>query len=74
MAITYHFDTVLTEGRNKGKTVKEVFDKHPDFIFKTLKKWSVNKVHNKEFDDEVLAAARITKIVHDPDLEERVED
>ena len=59
----YHFNTVLTEGRYNGKTIQEVFDNHPDFIMKTLKKWAINKVMDKEFDDEILEAAHITKHV-----------
>lgn len=57
----YHFNTEITEGRYKGKTIEEVFSKHPDFIFKTIKKWAINGVNNKTFDDEVLAAAHISK-------------
>ena len=53
----YHFDTVLQEGRYKGKTVQEVFDKNKDTIFKLIKKYGYS------FDDEVLAAAHITKTV-----------
>ena len=59
--ITYTFDTVLTEGKEKGKTLREVFEKNPRFIFETIKKWSADKVRNKEFSDEVLEAAHIHK-------------
>lgn len=64
MAKIYKFDTVLEDGRYKDKTVQEVFQNHPDFIFKTLQKWAANGVKDKEFDDEVLKAAHITKTVH----------
>lgn len=64
MTKIYKFDTVLEDGRYKDKTVQEVFQNHPDFIFKTLQKWAANGVKDKEFDDEVLKAAHITKTVH----------
>lgn len=63
MTKIYYFDTVLEDGRYKDKTVQEVFLTHPEFIFKTLKKWAANGVKDKEFDDEVLKAAHITKTV-----------
>lgn len=55
----YHFDTELTEGKLKGKTVQEAFDEDKKIIFKLIKKYKLS------FDDEVLAAAGIKKIVHD---------
>jgi hypothetical protein len=63
--VIYNFDTVLPEGRHKGKTVREVFDKDKSNIFKLIKKYGYS------FDDEVLAAAHITKIVrnHEARLE-----
>lgn len=64
MTKIYKFDTVLEDGRYKDKTVQEVFENHPDFIFKTLKKWAINGIKDKEFDDEVLKAAHITKKVN----------
>ena len=61
----YNFDTVLEEGRHKGKTVREVFDKDRSNIFKMIKKYGYS------FDDEVLAAAHITKTIrnHEARLE-----
>jgi len=64
MTKIYKFDTVLEDGRYKNKTVLEVFQNHPDFIFKTLQKWAINGIKDKEFDDEVLKAAHITKKVN----------
>ena len=58
----YNFDTVLQEGRQKGKTVREVFDKDRSNIFKLIKKYGYS------FSDEVLAAAHITKIVRDREI------
>jgi hypothetical protein len=55
----YHFDTELTEGKLKGKTVQEAFDEDKKIIFKLIKKYKYS------FDDEVLAAAGIKKIVRD---------
>ena len=55
----YHFDTELTEGKLKGKTVQEAFDEDKKIIFKLIKKYKYI------FDDEVLAAAGIKKIVRD---------
>lgn len=54
----YHFDTELTDGKYKGKTVKEVFNEDNKVIFKLIKKYKYS------FDDEVLAAAGIKKMVH----------
>jgi hypothetical protein len=64
MTKIYKFDTVLEDGRYKNKTVLEVFRNHPDFIFKTLQKWAINGIKDKEFDDEVLNAAHIIKKVN----------
>jgi len=58
----YNFDTVLQQGRQKGKTVREVFDKDRSNIFKLIKKYGYS------FSDEVLAAAHITKIVRDREV------
>lgn len=58
----YNFDTVLQEGRQKGKTVREVFDKDRSNIFKLIKKYGYS------FSDEVLAAAHITKIVRNREV------
>lgn len=55
----YHFDTELTEGKLKGKTVQEAFSEDKKIIFKLIKKYKYS------FDDEVLAAAGIKKIVRD---------
>lgn len=55
----YHFDTELTEGKLKGKTVQEAFNEDKKIIFKLIKKYKYS------FDDEVLAAAGIKKIVRD---------
>lgn len=57
----YHFDTLLTEGRFKDdhKTVQEAFDEDHGIIFNLIKKYKYN------FDDEVLAAANITKTIRD---------
>lgn len=56
---TYHFDTELTEGRLKGKTVREAFNEDKKVIFNLIKKYKCN------FDDEVLAEAGIKKVVRD---------
>lgn len=61
MAIVYDFDTVIQNGKEKGMTVREAFEKDNRFVFETIKKWSADKVRNKEFSDDVLAAAHITK-------------
>lgn len=53
----YHFDTELTEGKLKGKTVQEAFNDDKKVIFNLIKKYKYS------FDDEVLAAAGIKKIV-----------
>jgi hypothetical protein len=53
----YHFDTELTEGKLKGKTVQEAFNDDKKVIFNLIKKYKLS------FDDEVLAAAGIKKIV-----------
>lgn len=58
----YNFDTVFQEGRYKGKTVQEVFDKDKSNIFKLIKKYGYS------FDDEVLAAAHITKIIRNHEV------
>jgi len=58
----YNFDTVLQQGRQKGKTVREVFDKDRSSIFKLIKKYGYS------FSDEVLAAAHITKIVRNREV------
>lgn len=55
----YHFDTVLTEGKFKDKTVREAFEGDKKNVFGLIKKYGYS------FDDEVLAEAGITKIVHD---------
>ena len=55
----YHFDTELTEGKLKGKTVQEAFNNDKKVIFNLIKKYKLS------FDDEVLAAAGIKKIVRD---------
>lgn len=55
----YHFDTELTEGKLKGKTVQEAFNNNKKVIFNLIKKYKLS------FDDEVLAAAGIKKIVRD---------
>lgn len=59
----YTFDTVIDSGPEKGMTVREAFDQNRRFVFETLKKWSADKVRNKEFSDDVLKEAGITKIV-----------
>ena len=61
---TLNFNTVLTDGKYNGKTVSEVFNKNPKFVFDTIKKWAINGINDKEFADEVLKEAKITKIVH----------
>ena len=63
MAIVYDFDTVIPSGKEKGMTVREAFEKDRRFVFETIKKWSADRVRNKEFSDEVLAAAHITKTI-----------
>ncbi len=55
----YHFDTVLTEGRFKDKTVREAFEADKKNVFGLILKYGYS------FDDEVLTEAGITKIVHD---------
>ena len=54
----YHFDSVITEGKYKDKTVQEAFDTDKKVIFNLIKKYKYS------FDDEVLAAANIKKIKH----------
>lgn len=55
----YHFDTELTEGRLKGKTVQEAFNEDKKIVFKLIKKYKYS------FDDEVLAEAGIKKVIRD---------
>lgn len=66
----YHFDTVLTEGKFKDneKTVREAFDNDKKIIFKLIKKYGYS------FDDEVLAAAHITKMTHEHTLTNVIAD
>lgn len=61
--IIYNFDTVLPDGPMKGKTVRDAFDNDRHFVFDTIKQWAADKVKNKEFSDDVLAEARITKTI-----------
>ena len=68
--ITYSFDTVITDGNEKGMTVREAFEKNSRFVFETIKKWSADKVHNKEFSDDVLSEAHITKIIRDVKIQQ----
>lgn len=56
---TYHFDTEITDGSLSGKTVREAFNENKKSIFKLIKKYRYH------FDDDVLAAAGIKKIVRD---------
>ncbi len=58
---TYHFNTLLTEGKFKDnpKTVQEAFESDNKIIFSLIKKYGYS------FDDEVLEAAHIKKIVRD---------
>lgn len=58
----YNFYTVLEEGRYKGKTVREVFDKDKSNIFKLIKKYGYS------FSDDVLKSANITKIVRNREV------
>ncbi len=55
----FNFDSILPEGRYKGKTVREVFDKNKGSIFKIIKRYHYS------FSDDVLEAAHITKIEHE---------
>lgn len=59
----YNFETEIEDGRYKGQTIRQVFEKHHDFIFKTIKRWAANGVQDKEFSDDVLTAANIKRSV-----------
>lgn len=61
---TWDFNTILTEGKFKGKTVSEVFNKNKKFIFNTIKEWCINGIRDKEFSDDVLREANISKTIH----------
>ena len=54
--LEYNFESILPEGRYKGKTVREVFDKNKSSIFKLIKRYGYS------FSDDVLAEAHIRKI------------
>lgn len=68
--ITYKFDTVIPDGKEKGMTVREAFEKNPRFVFETLKKWSADKVRNKTFSEDVLAEAKIIKITSEATIQQ----
>lgn len=60
-----NFNSVIEDGRYKGKTIEEVFNKKPDYIWKTIKKWVANGVKDKTFSDDVLEAAHIKHEIRD---------
>lgn len=59
------FNTIIEDGRYKNKTIGEVFNKKPDFIWKTIKRWAANGVKDKTFSEDVLEAAHITHNIRD---------
>ena len=65
-----NFDSVLDEGKFKQNptTVREAFNANPKIIFELIKKYHYN------FDDEVLAAAHITRTSHSHRVENVIVD
>ena len=59
------FNTIIDDGYYKNKTIGEVFNKKPDFIWKTIKRWAANGVKDKTFSEDVLEAAHITHSIRD---------
>ena len=63
----FDFNTVLPEGRYKGKTVEEVFQNNKKSIFSLIKQYGYS------FSDDVLKEAGIKKIIRDREAHWEIE-